>query len=70
MLTNRKPDKITSDEASMIRQYASMGLQLLGLIVVGESFLLYFGDMGPMMTTAAAGIGLFYAGRMIVPKDE
>ncbi len=54
----------------MIRQYASTGLQLLGLIVVGESFLLYFGDMGPMMTTAAAGIGLFYAGRMIVQKDE
>jgi hypothetical protein len=53
----------------MIRQYASRGLQLLGLIVVGESMLVYFGDMGPMMYTAAAGIGLFYAGRMIGPRE-
>ena len=49
----------------MIRQYASTGLQLLGLIVVGESLLLYFGDMGPMMYTASAGLLLFYAGRWI-----
>lgn len=54
----------------MIRQYASKGLQLLGLIVVGEALLLYFGKMGPMMYTAAAGIGLFYVGRMIGRKGE
>ncbi len=53
----------------MIRQYASMGLQLLGLIVVGEALLVFFGDMGPMMYTAAAGMGIFYAGRLIGPKD-
>jgi hypothetical protein len=51
----------------MIRQYASTGLQIVGLIVVGESLLLYFGQMGPMMYMAAAGMGLFYAGRMIGP---
>ncbi len=49
----------------MIRQYASRGLQLLGLVLVGESLLIYFGEMGPMMYTAAAGVGVFYAGRMI-----
>jgi hypothetical protein len=52
----------------MIRQYAATGLQLLGLIIVGESLLIYFGDMGPMMYTVGAGIGLFYAGRLIGPK--
>ena len=54
----------------MIRQYASRGLQLLGLIVVGEAMLVYFGDMGPMLVTAAAGVGLFYAGRLIEPGES
>jgi len=49
----------------MIRHYAAMGLQLLGLIVTGEGLLLYFGQMGPLMETAAIGAGLFYAGRFI-----
>jgi hypothetical protein len=49
----------------MIRQYAAMGLQLLGLIVTGESLLMYFGQMGPLMKTASLGAGLFYAGRFI-----
>ena len=54
----------------MIRHYASRGLQLLGLIVVGESMLIYFGDMGPMMYTAMAGIALFYAGWMIGGRNQ
>jgi len=52
----------------MIRHYAGMGLQLLGLIVTGESLLLYFGRMGPLMMTASVGVGLFYAGRFIRPR--
>lgn len=54
----------------MIRQYASRGLQLAGLVVVGESLLVYFGEMGPMMTTATAGIGLFYAGYLLAPRNS
>ena len=53
----------------MIRQYAAMGLQLLGLIVTGEALLLYFGEMGPLMKTASIGAGLFYAGRFIRPRS-
>jgi hypothetical protein len=49
----------------MIRHYTAMGLQLLGLIVTGEGLLLYFGQMGPLMQTAAIGASLFYAGRFI-----
>jgi hypothetical protein len=49
----------------MIRHYAAVGLQLLGLIVTGEALLLFFGQMGPMITTASVGAGLFYAGRLI-----
>ena len=41
----------------MIRYYASAGLQLVGLIVTMEALLIYFGDMGPMMQTAAIGAG-------------
>ena len=54
----------------MIRYYTAAGLQLVGLIVTGEALLIYFGDMGPMMQTAAIGVGLFYAGRLMRPKDE
>jgi hypothetical protein len=54
----------------MIRHYAAMGLQLLGLIVTGEALLVYFGDMGPMMKTASIGAGLFYVGRFIRPRVE
>ena len=44
-----------------------MGLQLLGLILTGEALLLYFGEMGPLLRTATAGAGLFYAGYFIRP---
>jgi hypothetical protein len=52
----------------MIRYYAAMGLQLLGLILTGEALLLYFGQMGPLMKTASLGAGLFYAGWFIRPR--
>src|SRR5215471_1505089 len=52
----------------MIRHYAAMGLQLLGLILTGEALLLYFGQMGPLLKTASMGAGLFYAGRIIQPR--
>jgi len=45
-----------------------MGLQLLGLIVTAEALIMYFGQMGPLMQTAALGAGLFYAGRFIHPR--
>lgn len=52
----------------MIRHYAAMGLQLLGLIVTGEALLLYFGQMGPLMMTASVGAGLFYFGWFVQPR--
>jgi hypothetical protein len=52
----------------MIRHYAAMGLQLLGLILTGEALLLYFGQMGPLMKTASVGACLFYAGYLIRPR--
>jgi hypothetical protein len=52
----------------MIRHYAAMGLQLLGLIVTGEGLLLYFGQMGPLLKAASVGAGLFYAGRYLQPR--
>jgi hypothetical protein len=53
----------------MIRHYAAMGLQLLGLILTGEALLLYFGEMGALMKTASVGAGLFYAGWFIRPRN-
>ena len=47
-----------------------MGLQLLGLILTGEALLLYFGEMGPLMTAASLGAGLFYAGWIIRPAKR
>ena len=58
-----------SIQVEMIRYYAAIGLQLVGLIVTMEAVVLYFGDMGPMMRTAVVGIGIFYAGRYIRPED-
>jgi hypothetical protein len=52
----------------MLRQYAGIGLQVIGLILTAESLLVYFGDMGPMMKTATLGAGLFYAGYFIRPQ--
>jgi hypothetical protein len=52
----------------MLRHYAAMGLQLLGLILTGEALLLYFGNIGPLMKTASVGAGLFYAGWFIRPR--
>jgi hypothetical protein len=54
----------------MIRHYAAMGLQLLGLIVTGEALLIYFGDMGGLMKFASLGAGIFYAGRIIRPRNR
>lgn len=56
-------------EPRMIRYYAGTGLQIIGLIVTLEALLIYFGDMGPMMTTASIGAGIFYTGWFIRPKD-
>lgn len=53
----------------MIRYYAAVGLQIVGLFITMESLLLYFGDMGPMMRTAAIGVGVFYTGRLVGPKS-
>ena len=58
-----------SIRVEMIRYYAAIGLQLVGLIITLEAVVLYFGDMGPMMRTAVVGIGIFYAGRYIRPED-
>jgi hypothetical protein len=52
----------------MLRYYAAMGLQLLGLILTGEALLMYFGQQGPLMKTASIGAGLFYAGYFIRPN--
>jgi hypothetical protein len=51
-----------------MRRNIATVLQLLGLIVTAEAMVMYFGDMGPMMTTAALGAGLFYAGYFIRPQ--
>ena len=54
----------------MIRHYAAMGLQLLGLIVTGEALLNNFGDMGGLLKFASLGAGLFYAGRLVQPRKS
>lgn len=54
----------------VIRYYLGRGLQLLGLVLTAESLILYFGKMGPMMVLAAAGVGVFYAGRFISGKPR
>jgi hypothetical protein len=54
----------------MIRYYVAIGLQLVGLLLTLEALIIYFGEMGPMMRLAFVGIGVFYAGRFIRPKDN
>ena len=54
----------------MIRHYAAMGLQLLGLIVTGEALLNYFGNMGGLMKVASLGVGLFYIGWYVQPRKN
>lgn len=54
----------------MIRYYAAVGLQIVGLFVTLDAMILYFGDMGPLLRMGAIGVGVFYAGRLIQPKGE
>ena len=54
----------------MIRYYAALGLQIVGLFITVDSLFLYFGDMGPMLRMGTVGAGVFYAGRLIQPKGE
>ena len=65
-----EPLRSGSIRVKMIRYYAAIGLQLVGLMITMESLLIYFGNMGPMLRTAVIGIGIFYAGRFIRPEDS
>jgi hypothetical protein len=54
----------------MIRYYAALGLQIVGLFVTLDALILYFGQMGPLLRMGTVGVGIFYAGRLIQPKGE
>ena len=54
----------------MIRYYAAMGLQIVGLFITLESMILYFGDMGPLLRMGTVGVGVFYAGRLLQAKGD
>lgn len=53
----------------MIRHYAAVGLQIVGLVITLESLILYFGRMGPLLQMGTIGVGVFYAGRLLQRKE-
>ncbi len=52
----------------MVGYYAGRLLQLAGLIITGETLIVYFGQMLPLLRGSLAGIVVFYLGYFLVRK--
>jgi len=48
--------------------YAGRLLQLAGLVIAGETLLVYFGQMMPLLRGSLAGVAVFYVGYFLVRK--
>jgi hypothetical protein len=48
--------------------YAGRLLQLAGLVITGETLLVYFGQMMPLLRGSLAGVAVFYVGYFLVRK--
>ncbi len=52
----------------MIGYYTGRLLQLAGLVIMGETLIIYFGQMMPLLRGSLAGVVIFYAGYVLVRK--
>jgi len=50
----------------MIPYYLGRALQLAGLIITGETLLVYFGQMMPLLKGSLLGVSVFYLGYFLV----
>ena len=48
--------------------YAGRFLQLTGLVITGETLLVYFGQMMPLLRGSLVGVAVFYLGYFLVRK--
>ena len=48
--------------------YAGRLLQLTGLVITGETLLVYFGQMMPLLRGSLVGVAVFYLGYFLVRK--
>jgi hypothetical protein len=52
----------------VIGYYSGRLLQLAGLVITGETLLVYFGQMMPLLRGSLIGVTVFYAGYFLVKK--
>jgi hypothetical protein len=52
----------------MVGYYTGRFLQLAGLVITGETLIVYFGQMMPLLKGSLAGVVLFYAGYFLVER--
>lgn len=54
----------------MIRYYTGRMLQIAGLIITGETLVVYFGQMMPLLKGSLLGVGVFYLGYLLLRKHR
>ena len=54
--------------SASIGYYIGRFLQLAGLVVTGETLIVYFGQMMPLLKGSLAGVMVFYLGYFFVIK--
>jgi len=52
----------------MLGYYAGRLLQLAGLAITGETLIVYFGQMEPLLRGSLAGVAVFSLGYLLVRK--
>ncbi len=52
----------------MLGYYAGRVLQLSGLAITGETLIVYFGQMEPLLRGSVVGVALFSLGYLMVRK--
>ena len=52
----------------MIGYYTGRLLQLAGLVITGETLLVYFGQMMPLLRGSLIGVAVFYLGYFLARK--
>lgn len=54
----------------MIRYYIGRTLQLAGLIITGETLIMSFGEMMPLLRGSLLGVTVFYLGYYLIRKNH
>jgi hypothetical protein len=52
----------------MLGYYSGRFLQILGLVITGETLIMHFGEMAPLLKGSLLGVIVFYLGSFLVRR--